>query len=417
MHKVFLFLLILIFASCSYLPFTKKKDDDTAPKDTTAKKTSKTDRKAEKIEKIEDKEPKPGDIKVIDGVEYIYTSNRRFMLTPYEPEYVWVRKDQFTPRMGEALLSGGAASKKEKDEMERRIAKLEEELKKKGIAPYMVYPQQMGMMPSGMGFMPTYPLIAFNYPSPKMKRRVIVTPFIDNSNYKEEGLGELATKRLISRLENTNAIICVDPNVLNLKGILTDPTNLKSLNELYGIQAVIKGALSDVYTSSSKIEGKDDKQTSFAMSKISIDIYNTDTNIILKQLSGRNPISMTREKGDMSSEKSKMKAIDLSIEIIAEDLLKAILTLDWHGRIASIESGKIYINAGRLSGLEKGSILEVYSIGEQVIDSRTQTPLGMIKGNFKGELEVVELFGVDASWAKIKKGGNFTPTDLVYFQK
>ena len=68
MHKVFLFLLILIFASCSYLPFTKKKDDDTAPKDTTAKKTSKADRKAEKIEKIEDKEPKPGDIKVIDGV-------------------------------------------------------------------------------------------------------------------------------------------------------------------------------------------------------------------------------------------------------------------------------------------------------------------------------------------------------------
>ena len=55
MHKVFLFLLILIFASCSYLPFTKKKDDDTAPKDTTAKKTSKADRKAEKIEKIEDK--------------------------------------------------------------------------------------------------------------------------------------------------------------------------------------------------------------------------------------------------------------------------------------------------------------------------------------------------------------------------
>jgi hypothetical protein len=250
-----------------------------------------------------------------------------------------------------------------------------------------------------------------------MKRRVIVMPFVDQSNYKEEGLGELATKRLISRLENTNAITCIDPNVLNIQGVLTDPANLKMLNELYGIQAVIKGALSDVYTSSSKIEGKEERQTSFAMSKISLEVYNTDTSTILKQLSGRNPISLTREKGDMSSEKSKMKAIDLSIEIIAEDLLKAILTLDWHGRIASIENGKVYINAGRLSGLEKGSILDVYSIGEQVIDARTKTPLGMIKGNFKGELEVAELFGVDASWAKIKKGGNFSPTDLVYFQK
>jgi len=339
------------------------------------------------------------------------------MLTPYEPEYVWVRKDQFTPRLGEALISGGTASKKEKDEMERRIAKLEEDLKKKGIAPYMVYPSQMGAMPSGMGFMPSFPLIAFNYPSPKMKRRVIVMPFTDQSNYKEEGLGELATKRLISRLENTNAIICVDPNILNIQGTLTDTATLKSLNELYGIQAVLKGSLSDVYTSSSKIEGKEEKETSFAMSKISIDIYNTDTSTVLKQLSGRNPISLTRERGDMSSEKSKMKAIDLSIEIISEDLLKSILTLDWHGRIASVENGKIYINAGRLSGLEKGSILEVYSIGEQVVDPRTKTPLGMIKGNFKGELEISELFGVDASWAKIKKGSNFSPTDLVYFQK
>lgn len=399
------------------MPFTKKKDDTSAPKDSTSKTASKTDRKAEKIEKIEEKDPKPGDIKVIDGVQYIYTSNRKFMLNPYEPEYVWVRKDQFTPRMGEALLSGGATSKKEREEMEKRIAKLEEDLKKKGIAPYMAYPQQMGMMPSGMGFMSPYSMIAFNYPSPKMKRRVVVMPFVDQSNYKEEGLGELATKRLISRLENTNAIICVDPNNLQIQGALTDPSNLKTLNEVYGIQAVINGTLSDVYTSSSKIAGKEEKETTFAMSKISLDIFNTDTSAKLKQLSGRNPISLTREKGDMGSEKSKIKAIDLSIEIIAEDLLKTILTLDWHGRIASIENGKIYINAGRLSGLEKGSILEVYSIGEQVIDTRTKTPLGMIKGNFKGELEVAELFGVDASWAKIKKGGNFSSADLVYFQK
>ena len=128
------------------MPFSKKKDDTAAPKDTSSKTASKADRKAEKAEKIEEKDPKPGDIKVIDGVQYIYTSNRKYMLNPYEPEYVWVRKDQFSPRLGEALLSGGSASKKERDEMEKRIAKLEEDLKKKGIAPYMVYPQQMGMM-------------------------------------------------------------------------------------------------------------------------------------------------------------------------------------------------------------------------------------------------------------------------------
>jgi hypothetical protein len=280
----------------------------------------------------------------------------------------------------------------------------------------MAYPSQMAYLPPGMGYMSPIPLITFNFPSPKMKRRVIVLPVTDQTNYKDEQLGELATKRLISRLENTGTIICVDPNSLNLKGNLIDRLNLKVLNETYGIQAVLKGTLADVFTSTSKIEGKDDRETSFAVSKIAIDIYNTDTGIVMKQLSGRNPVFLSREKGDLSSEKAKIRAVDLSIEIIADDLLKGILSLDWHARIASIEKDKIYINAGRLSGLEKGGTIEVYSPGEEVIDPKTNMPLGKTKGSYKGDLEVVELFGVDASWARIKKGANFSATDLVYLK-
>jgi len=412
MHKyLILFVILALTVSCS--TFSKKKGDTSAKTPPPAT----SDKKAGQMEKVEEFNPKPGDVKVIDGIEYIYSSNRKYMLTAYEPEYVWVRKDQYTPRFGESVLSGGTASKKERDEMEKRIAKLEEDLKKKGIAPQMVYPYQMGSFPAGMGFMPGISMISFNYPSPKMKRRVIVLPLIDKTNYKGEGLGELATRRLITRLENAGAIICVDPHTVNGKGTLTDPATMKFLSELYGIQAILAGTLSDIYTSSSKIDGKEEKETSFAISKISLDVYNTDTGIVLKQLSGRNPISLTREKGEMSVEKSKIKAIDLAIELLAEDLLKAILTLDWHARVASVENGKIYVNAGRQSGLDKGSILDVYSPGEQIIDSKTKMPLGTIKGKYKGELEVSELFGVDASWAKVKKGSNFSATDLVYFQK
>jgi hypothetical protein len=418
MNKKYLIFLVIIMLTASCSTFSKKKED-TSAKNPPAAKADKADKKTENMEKIDESGPKPGDIKVIDGIEYIYASNRKYMLTPYEPEYVWIRKDQYSPRFGESLLSGagGVAAKKERDEMERRIAKLEEDLKKKGLAPQMVYPYQIGAFPAGMGFMPGMSVITFNYPSPKMKRRIIVLPLVDQTNYKEEGLGELATRRLITRLENAGAIICVDPHTVNNKGTFTDPVIMKSLNELYGVQAILKGTLSDIYTSSSKIEGKDEKETSFAISKISIDIYNTDTGIVLKQLSGRNPISLTREKGEMSTEKAKIKAIDLAVELLAEDLLKAILVLDWHAKVASVEDGRVYVNAGRQSGLDKGSILEVYSPGEQIIDSKTKIPLGTIKGKYKGELEVSELFGVDACWAKVKKGSNFSATDLVYFQK
>jgi len=411
MRKWIALCLALSLFSCSYIPFTKKKTDTPPP----AQAQKKDEKRVDRGEKIEESEAKPGDIKLIDGIEYIYTRNRRYQLTPYEPEYVWVRKDQYSPGLGESLMSGSFASKKEREELERRIAKLEEELKKKGIAPQMVYPYQMGVLP-GMGYIPMMPLIAFNYPSPKMKRRVIVMPIEDHTNYKDEQLGELATKRLISRLENTGTIICVDPNTVSVKGDFTKQATMKQLNELYGIHVVIKGTLSDIYTSTSKIEGKDEKETSFAMSKMTLQIFNTETGVTLKQLLGRNPVSLTREKGDMSSEKAKIKAIDLAIEIIAEDLLRTILSIDWHARIASIDGEKVYINAGRLSGLERGGILSVYAPGEQIIDSKTQAPLGRVKGSYKGDLEVFELFGVDACWAKIKKGGNFSPSDLVYLQ-
>ena len=133
---------------------------------------------------------------------------------------------------------------------------------------------------------------------------------------------------------------------------------MKTLNEVYGVQAVVRGALSDVYISTSRVEGKSDNEVSQAMSTISLTIYNTETGRLLRQLSGRNPVFLTREKGEMSSERVKVKAVDLAIELIAEDLLKTILGLDWHGRIAAVEDEKVFVDAGRLSGLQKGDILE-----------------------------------------------------------
>jgi hypothetical protein len=402
MRKFAIILLALSLVCCSSLTPWKKK-------------TTETPKKTERADKIDEKAPQPGDVQTIDGVEYIYARNKRYQLTPYEPEYLWIRKDQYSPGILESL-TGGGQGKKEREQLEGRIARLEDDLKKKGVAPQMVYPHQLGYLP-GMGYYPPSAPIGFSYPSPKMKRRVVVLPMEDQTNYKSEHLDELTTARIVSRIENAGAIICVDPATITHTGKLTDPQNMKMLNELYGIQALITGSLSDLYTSMSKVEGKDDREASFAFAKITLSVYNTETGRLLRQLSGRNPVFLSRERGDMSTEKAKLKAIDLSIELVADDLLKAVLSLDWHGRIASIEKDRVFVNAGRLSGLERGDTLEVYGPGEQVIDATTKAPLGKTKGSYKGELEVSELFGVDACWARVKTGDGFSPTDFVYYKK
>lgn len=87
---------------------------------------------ASKGEKVEPA-PQPGDVKIVDGTEYIYTRNVRFMTTPYEPEYMWVRKADYVPGAVNTLKG----TKVEKDELaplKKRIEMLEEELRKQSGA-------------------------------------------------------------------------------------------------------------------------------------------------------------------------------------------------------------------------------------------------------------------------------------------
>jgi hypothetical protein len=390
------------------MPFSSKKAVD-APQ------------KASNKERVDvGSEPKPGDIKIVEGTEYIYAKNKRYLSASYEPEYIWYRKDQYSPGLFDSIKNSFAGdNKKEKEKLEQRLAKLEDDLKKKNMGAGQgspTYIVQSGPLPgvpyTGSSLAPT-----FTYPSQKMKRKILVLPLKDQTNYTDEHLEELATKRMVSRLENTQTVICIDSSSTNIKNDFLSPIALRELYDFYGVQAVINGSLSDVFTSTSRTDGRDDKDVSMALAKVSVDVYSTETGKIIRQLSARNPFSLTRERGDIAPEKAKVKAIDLAIELLADDLLKVILNLDWHARIANIDSGRIFINAGRSSGLEKGDILEVYAPGEQIIDKTTGLPLGKLRGNLKGELEIQEVFSVDASWGKAKNSAAFLPTDLVYLKK
>lgn len=59
--------------------------------------------KTEKGTYARDREYQIGDVRLEDGIEYIYVKNRKFGVTPQEPECVWVRKDEYSPRLFEGL--------------------------------------------------------------------------------------------------------------------------------------------------------------------------------------------------------------------------------------------------------------------------------------------------------------------------
>lgn len=87
--------------------------------------------------------------------------------------------------------------------------------------------------------------------------------------------------------------------------------------------------------------------------------------------------------------------------------------LDWLGRVAKIIGTKIYINAGRFSGINMGDILKVITEGQEIYDPESGAMIGMSQGEVKGTLEVIDYFGQDGAICTLHSGGSVTEGDFV----
>jgi hypothetical protein len=94
-------------------------------------------------------------------------------------------------------------------------------------------------------------------------------------------------------------------------------------------------------------------------------------------------------------------------------ILQSVEKLTWEGRVALVKGDRIYLNAGRLSGIQVGDILKVTEEGEDVFDPETGALLGRVPGRLKGTVEVVNYFGKDGAVAVTHSGSGFRENDLV----
>ncbi|MCM2322136.1 MAG: CsgG/HfaB family protein [Oligoflexia bacterium] len=106
-------------------------------------------------------------------------------------------------------------------------------------------------------------------------------------------------------------------------------------------------------------------------------------------------------------------AVRIAAAQLVPDVVKAIEKLGWQGRIAKVAANKIYVNAGKASGLMVGDILRVLAPGDDVYDPGTGAFLGRSQGQMKGTLEVVDFLGTDGAVAELHTGGNVLEGDLV----
>jgi hypothetical protein len=106
-------------------------------------------------------------------------------------------------------------------------------------------------------------------------------------------------------------------------------------------------------------------------------------------------------------------SIKVAVRKFVPRITKVGSKLEWMGRVAKIIGTRIYINAGRTSGINIGDILKVITEGQEIYDPESGALIGMSQGEVKGTLEIVDYFGQDGAVCTLHSGGSVTEGDFV----
>lgn len=254
----------------------------------------------------------------------------------------------------------------------------------------------------------------------RLKYKLVVTEFLDKTKRGGRGLGGLVTQQLSKQLEESGAVVLVDMELVKKSlgrgdaGFLSTTSSLWKLRTLLGVQGVVTGTVQDaVVGTGAQARGEE----AMASTKIDVLLFDTETGNVIRSIKGGNPVYTSHTVGELSQNKALLKAIDFALQGITERLLRGLAGLEWSTSIASVAGDKLYLNAGKSTGLKVGDELEIYNPGRQVKHPVTGVSLGRLPGTRKGKVKVSQFLGLDAAEATIVSGGNISTGDMVRLAK
>ncbi len=118
------------------------------------------------------------------------------------------------------------------------------------------------------------------------------------------------------------------------------------------------------------------------------------------------------QKNSLNSEFLSLLVQEAFLEFLPQ-VVAAFEQINWEGRIAAIQGDRMFLNVGKVSGLQVGDILRVLEDGSDIYDPESGGHLGRVSGRLKGTLEVVSYFGQDGAVAIIHSGAGFKENDRI----
>jgi hypothetical protein len=331
------------------------------------------------------------EVLIIDGEEYVKVPNPRRSEGGGQSPYLYIPVDDYLSKKGTFAASIPPPGEREKGDSTFTSQPLPDSATK-----------EVFVASSSSSIIPQ-----------ELKRKVVLAYIDDRTAQADETYGDWMAEKLAREVsQRSPQILFVDYQSIReflaregyVSPNLEDPKVLRFINQAFGIHALLVGHLSGPYVFTTRTE--DQGEMAKAILKIEMSILDTLSGKTIETLYGMNPVIASREKGNFSEDKAKIKAIDLAISDLSKSLSRELDNLDWFCRVAKVEGEEIYINAGKLTGLKIGDVMEVFrSNGFEE------------KPDLKGKIQISTFFGIDASMGRLIDGKKPDVNDILKLAK
>jgi hypothetical protein len=262
-----------------------------------------------------------------------------------------------------------------------------------------------------------------------IRKKVALLNFFNESPYGGEDLSVTATAEARRELSRTGEFI-IDPEGAKIFGSSKEIysgggvklVQLARKAKLSGVNFVVYGRVKDA-----RIRQKSDEigfvreTKSYSESHVEIRVFDVNSNkeIFNEVFHGFSNdknfnFYFTDRKENLQYRQELLRyAVQVAVRRSIPKLIDISAKMDWVGRVARIIGSKIYINAGRLSGINIGDVLKVITEGKEIFDPETGALIGVSKGDIKGTLEIIDYFGPDGTVSILHSGGSVTEGDFV----
>jgi len=267
-----------------------------------------------------------------------------------------------------------------------------------------------------------------NYKGPKL--RVGVVNFLNKTPSKTMGIGEAAADILGTILQKTGRFIVIPQQ--DIDSIMAqqaqgatgaiNPDTAAKMGQIMGLNAIVTGAVtaySEAEEGSSYLVGG--SKTQIARVTVDYRIVDTTTGVQLMADSGAGIYEKKTTKvlgmGSKAGYDSDLRdgALRDALAKAMVNMMRSLESSPWKGKIMKVAGDKVYINAGKKTGLKVGDKLDVYRVGEELIDPDTKMKLGTTEDKVGQVLITQNDIGdkADVSVARTSSGMGFQAGDIV----